>query len=150
MREKKIIANNKKARHEYFIEDTYEAGIVLTGTEIKSIRQGKVNIRESYVRIRDGEAIIIGMNISPYDHGNIFNVDPLRERKLLLHKKEIRKLEEKMTQKGLTLVPLKLFINTDGRAKLDIGVARGKKLYDKRDSIAERDAKRRIERARRK
>ena len=109
-----------------------------------------MNIRESYVRIRDGEAIIIGMNISPYDHGNIFNVDPLRERKLLLHKKEIRKLEEKMTQKGLTLVPLKLFINTDGRAKLDIGVARGKKLYDKRDSIAERDAKRRIERARRK
>lgn len=150
MREKKIIANNKKARHEYFIEDTYEAGIVLTGTEIKSIRQGKVNIRESYVRIRDGEAIIIGMNISPYDHGNIFNVDPLRERKLLLHKKEIRKLEEKMIQKGLTLVPLKLFINTDGRAKLDIGVARGKKLYDKRDSIAERDAKRRMERARRK
>ncbi len=149
-RERKNITVNKKARHDYFIEETYEAGIVLTGTEIKSIRQGKVNIRESYVRVRRGEAIIIGMHISPYDHGNIFNVDPLRDRKLLLHKQEIRRLAKRISQEGVTLVPLKLYIDENGRAKLEIGVARGKKLYDKRDDMAKKDAQRKIDRARRK
>ena len=147
---KKIIANNGKARHDYFIEETYETGIVLTGTEIKSIRQGKVNIKESYARIEDGEVILYGMNISPYDHGNIFNVDPLRPRKLLLHKREIRKLIGYTTQKGLTLVPLNLYLNQDGRAKMELAVARGKKLYDKRHDIAKRDAERKMQRARRK
>lgn len=147
---KKIIANNRKARHDYFIEETYETGIVLTGTEIKSIRQGKVNIKESYARIEDGEVILYGMNISPYDHGNIFNVDPLRPRKLLLHKREIRKLIGYTTQKGLTLVPLNLYLNRDGRAKMELAVARGKKLYDKRHDIAKRDAERKMQRARRK
>ncbi|MDD5986383.1 MAG: SsrA-binding protein SmpB [Eubacteriales bacterium] len=147
---KKIIANNRKARHDYFIEETYETGIVLTGTEIKSIRQGKVNIKESYARIEDGEVILYGMNISPYDHGNIFNVDPLRPRKLLLHKREIRKLIGYTTQKGLTLVPLNLYLNQDGRAKMELAVARGKKLYDKRHDIAKRDAERKMQRARRK
>ena len=147
---KKIIANNRKARHDYFIEETYETGIVLTGTEIKSIRQGKVNIKESYARIEDGEVILYGMNISPYDHGNIFNVDPLRPRKLLLHKREIRKLIGYTTQKGLTLVPLNLYLIQDGRAKMELAVARGKKLYDKRHDIAKRDAERKMQRARRK
>ena len=148
-RKRKQIANNKKARHDYFILETFEAGIVLTGTEIKSIRQGKVNLKESYVRISRGEAIIHGMHISPYDHGNIFNVDPLRDRKLLLHKKEILKIEQKMKEKGLTIVPLSLYINEDGRAKLEIALARGKKLYDKRDDIAKKDAARRMQRERR-
>ena len=148
-RERKLIANNKKARHDYFILETFEAGIVLTGTEIKSIRQGKVNLKESYVKISRGEAIIHGMHISPYDHGNIFNVDPLRDRKLLLHKKEILKIEQKMKEKGLTIVPLSLYINEDGRAKLEIALARGKKLYDKRDDIAKKDAARRMQRERR-
>lgn len=147
---KKIIANNRKARHDYFIEETYEAGIVLTGTEIKSIRQGRVNIKESYARIENGEVIIYGMNISPYDHGNIFNVDPLRPRKLLLHKREIRKLIGYTSQKGLTLVPLQLYLNSDGRAKMELAVAKGKKLYDKRHDIAKRDAERRMQQARRK
>jgi len=148
-RKRKQIANNKKARHDYFILETFEAGIVLTGTEIKSIRQGKVNLKESYVKISRGEAIIHGMHISPYDHGNIFNVDPLRDRKLLLHKKEILKIEQKMKEKGLTIVPLSLYINEDGRAKLEIALARGKKLYDKRDDIAKKDAARRMQRERR-
>lgn len=147
---KKIIANNKKARHDFFIDEVYEAGIVLTGTEIKSIRQGKVNIKESYARIENGEVIIYGMNISPYDHGNIFNVDPVRPRKLLLHKKEIRKLIGYTTVKGLTLIPLNLYLNRDGRAKMELAVARGKKLYDKRHDIAKRDADRRMQQARRK
>ncbi|MGI6722550.1 MAG: SsrA-binding protein SmpB [Anaerovoracaceae bacterium] len=147
---KKIIANNKKACHDFFIDDTYEAGIVLTGTEIKSIRQGKANVKESYARIEDGEVILYGMNISPYDHGNIFNVDPVRPRKLLLHKREIRKLIGLTTQKGLTLVPLDLYINEDGRAKVTLAVARGKKLYDKRHDIAKRDADRKMQRAMRK
>lgn len=146
----KVVANNKKARHDYFIEDTYEAGIVLTGTEIKSIRQGKVNIKESYARIEDGEIIIYGMHISPYDHGNRFNVDPLRERKLLLHKREIQKLIGYTTLKGLTLVPLRMYINEKGRAKLELAVARGKKDYDKRNAIAKRDADRRMQQAMRK
>lgn len=146
----KVVANNKKARHDYFIEDTYEAGIVLTGTEIKSIRQGKVNIKESYAKIEDGEMIIYGMHVSPYDHGNRFNVDPLRPRKLLLHKREIQKLIGYTTLKGLTLVPLRMYINEKGRAKLELAVARGKKDYDKRNAIAKRDADRRMQQAMRK
>ena len=146
-RNKKLIANNKKARHDYFIEDVYEAGIVLTGTEIKSIRAGKVSIKESYAKIENGEMIVYGMNISPYEQGNRFNVDPLRPRKLLLHKQEIRKLIGYTTLKGLTIVPLTVYINEDGRAKMEIAVARGKKLYDKRDDIAKRDAERRMARA---
>lgn len=145
-KERKLVANNKKAYHDYFIEETYEAGIVLTGTEIKSVRQGKVSIKESYAKIQNGELILYGMNISPYEQGNRFNVDPLRERKLLLHKQEIRKLIGYTTMKGLTIVPLKMYINEEGRAKVEVGVARGKKNYDKRDDIAKRDAKRDIER----
>ena len=147
MKEKKIVANNKKARHDYFIEDVYEAGMVLTGTEIKSIRGGKVNIKESYAKIENGELIIYGMHISPYEQGNRYNVDPLRPRKLLLHKQEIRKLIGLTTLKGLTLVPLNLYINTKGLAKLELAVARGKKNYDKRDDIAKRDADRRMQKA---
>ena len=146
----KVVANNKKARHDYFIEDTYETGIVLTGTEIKSIRQGKVNIKESYAKIENGEMILFGMHISPYEHGNRFNVDPLRPRKLLLHKREIQKLIGYTTLKGLTLVPLRLYINEKGRAKLELAVARGKKDYDKRNTIAKRDADRRMQQAMRK
>ena len=145
-KERKLVANNKKAYHDYFIEETYEAGIALTGTEIKSVRQGKVSIKESYAKIQDSELILYGMNISPYEQGNRFNVDPLRERKLLLHKQEIRKLIGYTTMKGLTIVPLKMYINEEGRAKVEVGVARGKKNYDKRDDIAKRDAKRDIER----
>lgn len=144
-KEKKLVANNKKARHEYFIEDTYEAGIVLTGTEIKSVRQGKVNIKESYAKIINGEVFIIGMHISPYEQGNIFNVDPLRERKLLLNKREIKKIETQTSEKGKTLVPLKMYINESGLAKMEIGAAQGKKLYDKRADIAQKDAKRRMD-----
>ncbi len=146
-REKKIVANNKKARHDYFIEEVYEAGIVLTGTEIKSVRGGKVSIKESYAKIENGEMIIYGMNISPYEHGNRFNTDPLRPRKLLLHKQEIRKLIGYTTLKGLTIVPLSMYINEEGRAKLEIAVARGKKNYDKRDDMAKKDAARKIDQA---
>ena len=146
-KQRKLVAGNKKARHDYFIEDTYEAGIVLTGTEIKSVRQGKVSIKESYAKIENGEMIVYGMNISPYEQGNRFNVDPLRPRKLLLHKQEIRKLIGYTTLKGLTIVPLTVYINEDGRAKMEIAVARGKKLYDKRDDIAKRDAERRMAKA---
>ena len=146
----KVVANNKKARHDYFIEYTYETGIVLTGTEIKSIRQGKVNIKESYAKIENGEMILYGMHISPYEHGNRFNVDPLRPRKLLLHKREIQKLIGYTTLKGLTLVPLRMYINEKGRAKLELAVARGKKDYDKRNTIAKRDADRRMQQAMRK
>lgn len=146
-REKKIVANNKKARHDYFIDDVYEAGIVLTGTEIKSVRAGKVSIKESYAKIQDGEIVLIGMNISPYEQGNRFNAEPLRIRKLLLHKREIRKLLGLTTQKGLTLVPLRMYINENGLAKIEIAVARGKKNYDKREDIAKRDADRKMEQA---
>lgn len=146
-RQKKLVANNKKARHDYFIEEVYEAGIVLTGTEIKSVRGGKVSIKESYAKIENGEMIVYGMNISPYEQGNRFNVDPLRPRKLLLHKQEIRKLIGYTTQKGLTLIPLNMYINEDGRAKMELGVCRGKKNYDKRDDIAKRDATRRMDQA---
>jgi len=146
-REKKIVANNKKARHDYFIDDVYEVGIVLTGTEIKSVRAGKVSIKESYAKIQDGEIVLIGMNISPYEQGNRFNTEPLRTRKLLLHKREIRKLLGLTTQKGLTLVPLRMYINENGLAKIEIAVARGKKNYDKREDIAKRDADRKMEQA---
>ncbi len=146
-KQRKLIANNKKARHDYFIEETYEAGIVLTGTEIKSARLGKVSIKESYARIEKEEVMIYGMNISPYEQGNRFNVDPLRPRKLLLHKREIRKLIGATKLKGLTLIPLTMYINEAGLAKLEIALARGKKNYDKRDAIAKRDASRNMERA---
>ena len=128
------------------LDTPIEAGIVLTGTEIKSVRQGKVSIKESYARIKDGEMMLYGMNISPYEQGNRFNTDPLRDRKLLLHKQEIRKLIGQTTLKGLTIVPLKMYINEDGLAKVEIGLARGKKNYDKREDIAKRDAKRDIDR----
>ena len=146
-REIKVVTNNKKARHDFFIDEVYEAGIELTGTEIKSVRAGKVSIKESYARIRNGELILLGMNISPYEQGNRYNVDPLRPRKLLLHKKEIRKLLGLTTQKGYTLVPLRMYINERGLAKVEIAAARGKKNYDKREDIARRDAGRRMEQA---
>lgn len=147
MKQVKLISNNKKARYDYFIDDVYEAGMVLTGTEIKSLRQGKANIKESYAKIENGELIIYGMHISPYEQGNRFNVDPLRPRKLLLHKKEIRKLLGLSTTKGYTLIPLRLYINERGLAKLEIAVARGKKNYDKRESIAKKDTLRKIQQA---
>ena len=143
----KVVTNNKKARHDYFIEETYEAGIALTGTEIKSVRQGRVSIKESYAKIENEEIIIYGMNISPYEQGNRFNVEPVRPRKLLLHKREIRKLIGYTTLKGLTLVPLRMYINDRGKAKLELAVARGKKEYDKRHDIAKRDADRRMQQA---
>lgn len=146
MKKYQLLANNKKARHEYFVEDTFEAGIVLTGTEIKSLRQGKVSIKESYARIIKGEVFVMSMNISPYEQGNIFNQDPLRPRKLLLHRKEIEKISFKLASQGMTLVPLKVYINEDGRAKVEIGLCRGKKNYDKRADIAAKDARRKIER----
>ena len=141
----KLIANNKKAYHEYFIEDKYECGIELFGTEIKSLRQGKCSIKEAYVKIDRGEAFIIGMNISPYEKGNIFNKDPLRTRKLLLHKYEINKLAGKLNEQGYTLMPLQVYLK-DSRAKLEIGLAKGKKLYDKRQEIAKKDMRRALER----
>lgn len=145
-REIKLAANNKKAYHDYFVDETYEAGIELTGTEIKSVRAGKVSIKESFVKIKAGEAMVYGMNISPYEQGNRFNVEPTRIRRLLLHKQEIRKLDQALALQGMTLIPLRMYINEDGRAKLEIGLCRGKKNYDKRDSIAKRDAKRDMER----
>nr|WP_315023485.1 SsrA-binding protein SmpB [uncultured Aminipila sp.] len=147
MKQKKLIASNKKAKHDYFIDEVYEAGMVLTGTEIKSIRNGKINIKESYAKIENGELIIYGMHISPYEQGNRFNVDPLRPRKLLLHKQEIRKLIGLTTLKGLTLVPLNVYINQQGMAKLELAVARGKKNYDKREDIAKKDADRKMQQA---
>ena len=146
----KVVANNKKARHDYFIEETYEAGITLTGTEIKSVRQSRVSLKESYARIEQEEVFLYGMNISPYEQGNRFNVDPVRPRKLLLHKREIRKLIGYTTLKGLTLVPLRMYINDRGRAKVELAVVRCKKEYDKRHDIAKRDADRRMQQAMRK
>ena len=148
--ERKLVANNKKARHDYFIEEIIEAGIALTGTEIKSVRQGKVSIKESYAKIDKGELIIYGMNISPYKEGNRYNVDPLRPRRLLVHKREIRKLIGATTQDGMTIVPLQMYINERGLAKIEIALAKGKKLSDKREAIAKKDAKRSMERAIRK
>ena len=141
----RLIANNKKAYHDYFIEETYEAGIALHGTEVKSLRMGKCSIKESFIRIEDGEVFIYGMHISPYEKGNIFNRDPLRVKKLLLHKSEIRKMKGKIAEKGYTLVPLKVYFNRS-LVKVEIGLAKGKKLYDKRQDIAKKDAKREAER----
>lgn len=141
----RLIANNKKAYHDYFIEETYEAGIALHGTEVKSLRMGKCSIKESFIRIENEEVYIFGMHISPYEKGNIFNKDPLRVKKLLLHKAEIRKLRGKIAEKGYTLVPLKVYFN-NSLVKVEIGLAKGKKLYDKRQDIAKKDQRREAER----
>lgn len=141
----KVMARNKKARFDYFIEATYEAGLVLTGTEVKSIRQGKVNLRDSYAQIENGEVFVTGMHISPYEQGNIYNRDPLRKRKLLLNRSEIRKLIGLTTQKGYSLIPLSIYIK-DGLVKLELAIAIGKKQYDKRESMAKKDAERRMQR----
>lgn len=140
------LATNRKARHEYFIEDSFETGIELKGTEVKSLRQGKANIKDAYAEIVDGEVFVYNMHISPYEQGNIYNVDPLRVRKLLMHKQEIRKLEKTISTKGYTLIPLKAYL-TRGKIKIELGVAKGKKLYDKRDSLKAKDAQRTIDRA---
>ncbi len=140
----KLVANNKKAYHDYFIDEKYEAGIELHGTEVKSIRMGKCSIKESFIRIENGEVFVYGMHVSPYEKGNIFNKDPLRVKKLLLHKAEINKLAGKVAEKGYTLVPLQVYL-TRGKVKVEIGLARGKKLYDKRADIAKKDMKREAE-----
>ena len=137
----KLIANNKKAYYDYFIDEKYEAGLVLHGTEVKSLRQGKCSIKEAYIQIINGEVFVINMNITPYEKGNIFNKDPLRPKKLLLHQSEINKLEGQTSQTGFTIVPLQVYLSK-GRVKMEIGLARGKKLYDKRDSIAKKDQQR--------
>ena len=142
--ELKLVANNKKAYHDYFIEEKYEAGLVLHGTEVKSLRMGKCSIKEAFIRIENGEVFIYGMHISPYEKGNIFNKDPLRVRKLLLHKSQIQKLIGNSAEKGYTIVPLQVYFS-NGRAKIEIGLAKGKKLYDKRQAIAKKDQKREAE-----
>lgn len=142
--EMKLVAGNKKAYHDYFIEEKYEAGLVLHGTEVKSLRMGKCSIKEAFIRIENGEVYAYGMHISPYEKGNIFNKDPLRPKKLLLHKQQIRKLIGSSAEKGYTLVPLQVYFR-DGRAKIEIGLARGKKLYDKRQDIAKKDQRREAE-----
>ena len=144
----RALAQNRKATHDYFIEDRYECGIELCGTEVKSIWAGKVNLKDCYARVKNGEVWVYGMHVRPYEQGNIFNRDPFRTRRLLLHKSEIRKLNAKQMQDGMSLIPLSLYLK-DGRVKLELAVAKGKKLYDKRASIAERDAKRSMERAER-
>lgn len=141
----KLVANNKKAYHDYFIDAKYETGVCLHGTEVKSIRMGKCSIKESFIRIENGEVWVYGMHISPYEKGNIFNKDPLRPKKLLLHKEEIRKIDVKIKEKGYTLVPLQVYLK-GSLVKVEIGVARGKKLYDKREDIAKKDMKREVER----
>ena len=141
----KLVANNKKAYHDYFIENKYEAGVALHGTEVKSIRMGKCSIKESFIRIENGEVWVYGMHVSPYEKGNIFNKDPLRPKKLLLHKEEIYKIEGKIKEKGFTLVPLQVYLK-GSLVKVEIGVAKGKKLYDKRDVIAKKDMRREAER----
>lgn len=142
---RKLVANNKKAYHDYFIEDKYEAGIALSGTEVKSIRMGKCSVKEAFVRIEKGEVFVYNMHISPYEKGNIFNKDPLRTRKLLLHKEQIRKIEGRIAVKGYTLVPLEVYFK-DSLVKVEIGLAKGKKLYDKRQDIAKKDQRREAER----
>ncbi len=137
----KLIANNKKAYHDYFVEEKYECGIELVGTEVKSLRQGKCSVKEAFVRIRDGQVYIYGMNIPPYEKGNIFNRDPLRVRKLLMHRQEIRKLTGKIAQQGYTLVPLQVYLK-GSLVKIEVGLCKGKKLYDKREDIAKKDQKR--------
>ena len=147
MKEKgtKLVANNKKAYHDYFIEEKFEAGLVLVGTEVKSLREGKCSIKEAYVKVDKGEVFIIGMNISPYERGNIFNRDPLRTRKLLLHKTEINKLIGADSETGYTIMPLQVYFK-DGKAKIEVGIAKGKHNYDKRADIAKKDLKREVER----
>ena len=140
----KLVANNKKAYHDYFIEEKYEAGLVLHGTEVKSLRMGKCSIKEAFIRVEKGEVFIYGMHVSPYEKGNIFNKDPLRAKKLLLHKQQIRKLIGSSAEKGYTLVPLQVYFR-DGKAKIEIGLAKGKKLYDKRQDIAKKDQRREAE-----
>ncbi len=142
----KVIAENRKAFHDYFIEEKYECGIVLSGTEVKSLRAGKVNLKDSYVTVKDGEMYLIGVHISPYENGNRFNLDPMRTRKLLMHKNEIIRLYSKIKQDGLTLVPTKCYFK-DSKVKFEIGLARGKKDYDKREVLAKKQANRDIERA---
>ena len=141
----KLIANNKKAYHDFFILDTYEAGIALHGTEVKSLRMGKCSIKESFIRIENGEVFIYGMHVSPYEKGNIFNKDPLRVKKLLLHKSEINKMLGKVKEKGMSVVPLKVYFK-GSLVKVEIGLAKGKKLYDKRDDIAKKDQQREAQR----
>ena len=143
----KLICQNKKAWHNYFIEDRYEAGISLLGTEVKSLREGKANLGDSYGKIKNGEIFLVDAHISPYTHGNRFNPDPLRTRKLLLHKREIRRLIGKVQEKGFTLIPLRLYFS-DGRAKVELGLAKGKKLFDKRESLRRKAMERDIERGR--
>ena len=145
-RGEKQIAANRKARHEYFVEETYECGLALHGTEVKSMRQGRVNLKEAFCQVKNGEIWVIGMHISPYEQGNIFNVDPLRDKKLLMHKSEIRKLASQVQRQGYTLIPLRIYLK-DGRMKLELGLCKGKQLHDKRDDAADRAAKRDIERA---
>ncbi|MDD2200751.1 MAG: SsrA-binding protein SmpB [Firmicutes bacterium] len=142
----KVVATNRRARHEYFIEETYEAGIALTGTEIQSVRQGRVSLADAYAEVRNGEVLMVNAHIAEYDFGNRFNHDPRRPRKLLLHKKEIRRLDSRVREQGYTIVPLKMYI-VRGYAKVEIGLAKGKKLWDKRRDIAERQARREMERA---
>ena len=141
----KVIAQNKKAYHDYFVDEKYEAGIALYGTEVKSLRAGTVNLKDSYCEVKDGELFAVGFHISPYDHGNIFNHEPMRDKKLLMHKKEILKLHGLVSQKGFTLVPLSLYFS-GSKVKMEVGLCRGKKLYDKRDDMAKNDAKRTMER----
>lgn len=140
----KLIANNKKAYHDFFIDETYEAGIALHGTEVKSMRMGKCSIKESFIRIEDGEVYVYGMHVSPYEKGNLFNRDPLRVKKLLMHRSEINKLQGRIKEKGYTLVPLQVYFS-NGKVKVEIGLARGKKLYDKRADIAKKDQRREAE-----
>ena len=142
----RVIAQNRKAFHDYFVEEKTECGIVLSGTEVKSIRQGKVNLKESWAQIRNGEVWVEGMHISPYEQGNIFNRDPLRPKKLLLHRREIQKLDSQVMKQGYTLIPLELYFN-NGRVKLQLGLCKGKQLHDKRDSMARKDSEREIQRA---
>ena len=143
----KVLCQNKKARHDYFIEDTLECGIERVGTEVKSIRNGKANLKDCYVQVKNGELIVFGMHVSPYEQGNQFNHDPFRTRRLLAHRREITKLQKEQQQEGMSLIPLSLYLK-DGRVKLELAVAKGKKLYDKRHSIAARDAERDMERRR--
>lgn len=143
----KLLANNKKARHEYFFEELFEAGIVLTGTEIKSVRNGGINLRDSFARIDNGEVWVHNMRISPYEMGNRYNTDPLRPKKLLLNRQEIRKMNAATTQDGLTLIPVRAYMNHKGLVKLELAIAKGKKIYDKRADIAKRDAERSMDRS---
>jgi len=146
MAQRKILENNKKARHDYFLDEIFQCGIVLSGTEIKSLRTGGVSLRDSFAKVEKGEVFVYNMNVSPYREGNRYNQEPLRPKKLLLHKQEIRKLDAAVMQQGVSLIPTQIYLNEKGLAKLDLAIARGKKLYDKRDDIAKRDAERDMDR----